>query len=236
MAEMKTVAIVPLNGLNWKVQCRMALMKDGVWSIVNGSETPLEEAGEASQHTRFVARRDCALALIVLSIEPSLLYLVGDPDNPWKKLADQFQNKTWDNKLQLRRKLYLLCLKQGESVQDHIKSMTEIFKELSVVGDSLSEEDHVVHLLANLPESFSMLVTALGTNPDVPQMEVVTERLLHEERKIKDRDGSSSETTKAMPAYHSKKTICRFSWKPGHIKHNCCTRIADERKDRSDQK
>ena len=37
----KTVTVVPLNGANypmWKVQCRMALMKDGLWNIVNGTE------------------------------------------------------------------------------------------------------------------------------------------------------------------------------------------------------
>ena len=73
MAEMRTLAIVPLNGSNyptWKVQCRMALMKDGLWSIVNGSP---EEMGEGNQYAKFIARRDRALTLIVLSIDPSLL-------------------------------------------------------------------------------------------------------------------------------------------------------------------
>ena len=43
MAEVKTVSVVPLNGSNyptWKVQCRMALMKDGLWTIVDGTEPP----------------------------------------------------------------------------------------------------------------------------------------------------------------------------------------------------
>ena len=148
MAESRTVAIVPLNGSNfptWKVQCRMALMKDGVWSIVNGSETAPEEGGEGDRYAKFVARRDRTLALIVLA---SLLYLIGDPDNPitvLKKLADQFQKKTWSNKLQLRRKLYALRLKEGESVQEHVKSMMEIFDALSVIDDPVSEEDRVVH-------------------------------------------------------------------------------------------
>ena len=129
-----------------------------------------------------------------MAIDPSLLYLIGDPDNPitvWKKLADEFQKKTWSNKLQLRRKLYALCLKEGGSVQEHVKSMTEIFDALSVIDDPVSEEDRVVHLLASLPESFNVLVTALEANPDVSKWEVITERLLHEKRKMNDRDGSS---------------------------------------------
>ena len=35
------MAIVSLNGSNyptWKIQCRMALLKDGLWSIVSGTE------------------------------------------------------------------------------------------------------------------------------------------------------------------------------------------------------
>ena len=59
--------------------------------------------------------------------------------------------------------------------------MTETFEALAVIGDPVSEEDCVVHLLASLPESFNMLVTALEASSEVPKMETVTERLLHEE-------------------------------------------------------
>ena len=67
MAESKTVAVVPLNSSNystWRVQCKMVLMKDGLWSLVSGKEI-----------TR--------LAIIKLSIDPSLLYLISaDPTDP----------------------------------------------------------------------------------------------------------------------------------------------------------
>ena len=80
---------------------------------------------------KFLARKDKALATIVLPVQPSLLYLIGDPEEPsevWKKLESQFQKRTWANKLQLRRKLFFyLRLKEDDSVQEHIKAMTEIF-------------------------------------------------------------------------------------------------------------
>ena len=38
-----------------------------------------------------------------------------------------------------------------------------------VIGDLLEEEDQVIYLLASLPESFDMLVTALEVNADVPK-------------------------------------------------------------------
>ena len=57
--------------------------------------------------------------------------------------------------------------------------MTELFNALAEIEAPLSEEDRVIYLLASLPESFGVLVTALETSPEVPKMEVVTERLLH---------------------------------------------------------
>ena len=51
----------------------MALMKDGLWGIVNDTESAPDEAN-AERHGKYISRRDRALALIVLSVEPSLLY------------------------------------------------------------------------------------------------------------------------------------------------------------------
>ena len=164
MAESKVTTVVPLNGTNyptWKVQCKMALMKDGLWEIVTEKEVAPEDT-TTNEYTKFIARRNRALATIVLTVDPTLLYLIGEPDSPvtvWKKLADQFQKKTWANKLVLRRKLYSLRLKDGDSVHKHVKSMTEIFNELLVIGVEMTEEDRVVHLLTSLPESYNTLVT-----------------------------------------------------------------------------
>ena len=93
--------------------------------------------------------------------------------------------------MNLRRKLHSLRLKDGESVQGHVKTMLETLNELSIVGDAITNEESVVYLLASLPELFTTLVTALESNPTVPEMETVIERLMHEERKLKDRQVSS---------------------------------------------
>ena len=33
-------------------------------------------------HGKFVSRRDKALAIVVLSVDPTLLYLIGEPTDP----------------------------------------------------------------------------------------------------------------------------------------------------------
>ena len=90
--------------------------------------------------------------------------------------------------IKLRRKLYSLHIKDGEPVQEHIRWMTEIFEELSVIEAPVSNEDKVVHLLASLPDSFRVFVTALEANSKtIPKIELMTERLLREEHKLKEK-------------------------------------------------
>ena len=160
-------------------------------TLFNGTEIVPNSRTEMGLHAKYLSRKDRALATIELSLEPSFLYLIGDLDDPgvvWKKLADQFQRKTWAHKLALRRRLYSLKLKEDDSVNNHIKLMTETFDELSVIGDSVNEEDRVVHLLASFPESNDMLVTALEASQDVPEWALVAERLLYEENKMREKN------------------------------------------------
>ena len=53
--------------------------------------------------------------------------MVGDPENPvtvWHKLANQFEKKPLANKLKLHQKFNTMCLKEGESVQNHVNQST----------------------------------------------------------------------------------------------------------------
>ncbi len=75
--------------------------------------------------------------------------------------------KSWGNKLELRRKLHSLRLKEGHAIQEHIRQMTELFNALSEMDVPLTEDDCVLYLLASLPESFCGLVTALEVSEDV---------------------------------------------------------------------
>ena len=72
-------------------------------------------------------------------------------------------------------------------MQGYIKAMMKLFNELAIVGDVIQDEDRVIYLLASLSDSFSTLVTALEANEEVPKIEIVAEKILHEERKQKDK-------------------------------------------------
>ena len=170
----------------------------------------------------------------MLTVDPSLLYLLGDPEDPravWTKLEEQFQRKTWANKLHLRRKLFSMKLREGESVNEHIKAKTVIFEAPAVISDAVTEEDRVVHLLASLPESYNALVTALeAQSENVPKWEVVTEWLLHQELKLQEKAPASSgndrqralaASSKRFSKPNSKGPKCHFCHSFGHIKKDC---------------
>ena len=121
-----------------------------------------------------------------------LHYLLGTPTNPrevWELLENQFQKKSWPNVLELRRKLHQIKLEEVGSMNKYIKEMTEIMDELSLIDTPVKKDDRVLYLLASLPDDYGMLVTALSASVAVPGMALVTERLMHEEKKMRAKGG-----------------------------------------------
>ena len=68
-----------LRDLKLQLLAVKGLMKEGLWSIASGAERALAEV-EAQSDARQEAR-DRALAIAVLSVDPTLLYLLGDPSD-----------------------------------------------------------------------------------------------------------------------------------------------------------
>ena len=104
-------------------------------------EPELEESKEA-----FFVRRDKALSIVVLSVHPSLLYLLGEPADPtvvWEELAAQFQRKSWANELSLERRLVRLKQPRDRPLKEHIKEMTELLDEMSLVIEPLTPDRRV---------------------------------------------------------------------------------------------
>ena len=111
-------------------------------------------------------------------------------------------------------------------MKNHIKQMTEVFGELAVIDAAVSEEDKVVHILASLPDTYDVLVTALESGSEnIPPLQTVTERLLREEEKLKGKETTEGDAKLLFAGNKSgsgKKTFnCHYCGKPGHFKRDC---------------
>ena len=76
-------------------------------------------------------------------------------------------------------------IKEGTTVEMHMKYMKDITDKLALIGSPITEEDQVVMLLGSLPHSYSTLVTALEAhvNDDLKLLQV-QQALVQEEIKI----------------------------------------------------
>ena len=86
----QVVVLKSNNYATWKIQIKMQLIALELFNIVDGNETVPENEASAN-YKKFCVRRDKALAVIVLSVDPSLLYLLEDPTDPsevWTKLSN----------------------------------------------------------------------------------------------------------------------------------------------------
>ena len=84
-----------------------------------------------------------------------------------------------------------------------------------------------------MPECYSVLVTALEANPVIPILAVVTERLLHEESKLKSQSAQPSGNPEgALTSSYRRRLKCNYCHKPGHFKRNCpeLTRVKGQTK------
>jgi hypothetical protein len=151
------------NWSTWKFQMKHLLLAKGLWGVVDGSE---ELAESASQETaaQFRSKSQRAFSTIVLAIKSAQLYLVSsceDPKQAWNALKKHFERDTLANKLFLKKKYFRTEMKEGTSMEQHLKYMKDIADKLAAIGAPISEEDQVVTLLGSLPGSYATLVTAL---------------------------------------------------------------------------
>ena len=224
-----------LNGTNWttwKFQMKHLLLARDLWGVVDGSEPVPDPATDAIGYGKYQQKLQKALANIVLGISTSQLYLVTSCETPkdaWSALRDHFERDSLANKIMLKKQYFRMEMKEGTSVEDHLKKMKELTDKLAAVGSPISEEDQVVTLLGSLPSSYSALVTALEARSDDISLAYVQQALVHEELK---RDGCQRPASwdSALVGAHIrrkgigrsiKKIQCYNCGEFGHIQRDC---------------
>ena len=191
---------------------------------MNGSEECPQQT-DCDAYKKYCNRRDRALATIVLTLDPELLYLVENIDDPiqvWNKLEKNFQTKSVASKFALRKKLINTKFQDGISIQSHVKIFSETFSNLAAIGDTLENDDKVFYLLCSLPERFDMIVATIENSDSLPDFEVVVQKLMEQDAKQRERCEEIKSATKALASkINNEKRTCHHCHKPGHIAKNC---------------
>ena len=92
-------------------------------------------------------------------------------------------------------------MKEGTSVEAHMKRMKELTDKLSALAAPIAEEDQVVTLLGSLPASFQTLVTALEAR-DTVTLSHTQQSLIHEEKKPNREYGRERPGDSGTALYH----------------------------------
>jgi len=229
---------------SWKFQVKYCLMAENVWDIVDGTEeAPADNADNRQQLQDFQKRRKKATAMLVSAIKPELYYLLTSCNDDfvemWTAVRTHFDRDTTANKVFLKKQLVMMRMQEDTSVQDHLRRIKELTDRLVSIGSVVTEEDQIVYLLSSLPDSYSMLITALETREGLT-LQDVQRALVSEELKR----GQVSEAsvagfsghdvalpaTKRTQQQTSRSTLtCWRCGREGHVKNQCTAKLAPSR-------
>ena len=135
-----------------------------------------------------------AKSTILLCVSDSvLLNVLGEATAKalWDKLGTLYQSKSLVNKLFLRKNLYHLRMKDGDSVTEHMNVFNTVVSQLSSIDTKISDEDKCISLLCSLPDSWDSLVIAIGSNATALQFDEIVSALLTEEMRRKNMESQN---------------------------------------------
>ena len=129
----------------WKLNMDDLLVDIDQWITVNPGTAP---TGTSADDWKKTDRK--AKSTIRLCLSNSLLLNVSEEATTkdlWEKLGKLYQSKSLVNKLFLRKKMYNLRMRDGDSVAENLNAFNTVVSQLVSVDIKISDEDKCISLL-----------------------------------------------------------------------------------------
>lgn len=202
----------------------MMLIREGLWKYVDPGVAPnpvTEVWTEGDQK---------ALATIALAVDSNQDPIIINSLTAraaWLALRTYHHRATLTSKVSLLKAICNKNYREGESMEQHLFEMEELYSRLANAGEDLSQSLKVAMILRSLPDSFNALTTALESrNDNELTLELIRPKLIDESMKTND-SGFKESVMKAGSSRDDKVIKCFYCEKVGHLKKNCRKFLAD---------
>ncbi|CAI7900519.1 unnamed protein product [Closterium sp. NIES-54] len=183
-----TSAVPIFTGQNysaWKSKFQVLMMERRLWGFFDGME---KKTDNESDITAWKKKDQKAFATLILRIGINLvssvrmcIKLEASAHEAWKRLETMHVNKTLHCNILARNAFYTVKMRAGELMHVYATRVEELGETFMDLGGTVTEEDRILTLLCGLPEEWSTVITTLDSVQDTWTMEMVVDRLLHQE-------------------------------------------------------
>ncbi|UYV76870.1 hypothetical protein LAZ67_14002267 [Cordylochernes scorpioides] len=187
-----------------------------------------------------------ALATIVLSLNPSELIHVKNcktAEEAWKKIEEVYRPKGPATRVSLTKRLIQMKMRPNDDLKDYLSKFTSLVDNLGEIGAQVPEDFLVILLLCSLPESYEGFRTAIETRDELPKLETLKVKIIEEDQRQREMEGTSSGEQNAFFGNPERKTTnstkppnrkdfkfnCHYCGKKGHKAADCWSKRNSKR-------
>ncbi|UYV80249.1 hypothetical protein LAZ67_18002148 [Cordylochernes scorpioides] len=161
----------------------------------------------------------------------------------WKKIEEVYRPKGPATRVSLTKRLIQMKMRPNDDLKDYLSKFTSLVDNLGEIGAQVPEDFLVILLLCSLPESYEGFRTAIETRDELPKLETLKVKIIEEDQRQREMEGTSSGEHNAFFGNPERKTTnstkpsnrkdfkfnCYYCGKKGHKAADCWSKRNSKR-------